>query len=387
MKLRLATFLVLIFAFIFSLTSVALASGITATSTPEALPVSEGQAVFEGNYIKAGNVIDIKEAVNGDVIVAGSSVTIAGPVAGDVIVVANMVKINGPVFGSVRVLANSLEIDSIVKKNVWVLGNITYLSPESQVGWDVYAGGSNVELNGVVFGQAHLSGETVVIGGEVNKDVYVALDTTGELTLKSSAKINGNLTYQSEKSEQLVKEDQATIGGTVKNDPLSEDQKSNPIDSIFYYIWQLFAWLMVAVVLLNLAPKFLEQVRDAQLKETKKSLLYGFLILLLTPLSILLLFFTLIGIPLAILLLVFYLASLFLAKIFIAHTLGLWLWENLLPKFKLTKISIWPLVLGMIVYLLLSSVPILGFFIKIVLIIWTLGALALVIKQSFNQLK
>src|SRR3989344_1404003 len=97
--------------------------------------------IINGNFIKAGNVIDISGSVNGDVIVAGNSITISGAVAGDVIAAGNSVTITGPVSGSVRVAGSTVQINGRVEHNVWAVGSTVSLGSESSVGWDVYTAG------------------------------------------------------------------------------------------------------------------------------------------------------------------------------------------------------------------------------------------------------
>ena len=104
--------------------------------------------IIDGNFIKAGNVIDINGSVNGDVIVAGNSIRISGAVAGDVIAAGNSITITGPVGGSVRVAGSTVQINGRVEHNVWAVGSTVALGSESSVGWDVYAAGGSVEVRG-----------------------------------------------------------------------------------------------------------------------------------------------------------------------------------------------------------------------------------------------
>src|SRR3989344_870626 len=155
-----------------------------------ALAVEEnaGQSVYvgaeeivQGNFLKVGNTIDIKGAINGDVIAVGNTINISGPVAGDVIAAANTIRITGPVYGSIRVLANTIEIDNEVSRNIWAVGNTILIGKEARIGWDIYATASSVDFQGKTLGNVYGGAANFLVGGEVAKNIELTLDTGGRM--------------------------------------------------------------------------------------------------------------------------------------------------------------------------------------------------------------
>jgi len=343
--------------------------------------------IIEGNFIRVGNVIDINGPVNGDVIVAGSSITINAPVAGDVIAAGNTIRIRGSVGGSVRVVGSSVEISSEVTKNVWAVAATVNLSPEAKVGWDVYAAAGNIEIKGPVAGNVWATGAGIVIGNQVGKNVLASLDEEGQLILYPEAKIDGSLTYKAKSETQLVmKEGAQVIGGIEKKAlPLPTEADWKKVlggVSIFFGIISLFSLLVIGLVLVTLLPKIALEIKDEMVKRPMPAIGWGFIYLVATPVVILLLMLTVIGLPLGLILIPVYFIALYLSEVLVGFVIGLILFDKLNKKEKKYKGSlIWPLVIGLLIFVVITSLPLIGWLIKLVLILWALGA-AITVKKG-----
>ena len=347
--------------------------------------------IIEGNFIKAGNVIDINGPVNGDVIVAGSSITISGPVAGDVIAAGNTIRIKGSVGGSVRVVGASVEISNEVAKNVWAVASTVNLGPEAKVGWDVYAAAGNIEIKGPVAGNVWAAGVGIVIGNQVGKNVLASIDKEGQLILYPEAKISGSLTYKAKSEEQLVIKEGAVVSGAIEKKalplPTETDWKKAFIGaSIFFKIISLFSLLVIGLVLVVLLPKVALEIKEEMVKRPMPAIGWGFIYLIATPVIILLLILTVIGLPLALILIPVYLIALYASEVLVGFTLGLILFDKLSKKEKKYKGSlIWPLAVGLLIFVVITSLPLIGWLVKLFLVLWALGAALQVKKQLLKD--
>ena len=348
--------------------------------------------IVEGNLIKAGNVIDISGAVNGDVIVAGNSINISGPVAGDVIAAGNIVRISGPVAGSVRVAASSVEINTEVSHIVWAVGSSVFISENSKVGWDVYAAGANVEIKGPVKGNVWASGASISIANEVAKDVVVSVDTEGEIILSPKAKVSGNLIYKAASEKQLVLRQGAEVAGEITKKTVATPAKfhlSNVLGAtyIFFKVISLFSLLVIGLVLIALVPKIILNVKEEMMKRPGLSLGWGLVYLIVTPIVAGLLMITIIGLPLGLMIIPLYIIALYVSKVIAALVIGSLLLDRLTKSNKAKGSLIWPLILGVLIFVIVTSIPVIGWAIKLILVLWALGAVVQIKKDILKEFR
>ena len=347
--------------------------------------------IIDGNYIKAGNVIDIAGSVNGDVIVAGNSITISGPVAGDVIAAGNTIKIKGPVSGNIRVIANSLEIENTVERNVWFLASNVTLGDQSKIGWDVYGAAGTLVVKAQVGGNITASVGVLTIGNEVGKNVEVYLDQSGQVVLLPEASVKGNLTYHAAADNQLEKPEGAQVAGQIKRQAISQTQahswKGSAGSYLLFAIISFFSLLVIGLVLVTLMPKLVFQVEAEMRAKPWANLGKGLIFAIVVPIAAIILMVTIIGLPLGLIVLPLYLIALYLAKVFGAFAIGLFLTNYFSRSKKYSGALIWPMALGLAVVVLVTSIPMIGWLAKIVLILWTLGAMVTVKKEIWREFK
>ena len=346
--------------------------------------------IIDGNFIKAGNIIDINGSVNGDVIVAGNSIRISGAVAGDVIAAGNSITITGPVSGSVRVAGSTVQINGRVEHNVWAVGSTVALGSESSVGWDVYTAGGSVEVRGPLGGNLWVGAGTVVVASEIGKAVTASVDKEGTVVLYPTAVVKGNLTYRAASDQQLVVKEGATVSGETTRQPLPvSGQNAKHLLGAAYFFWKivgLFGLLVIGLVLLALAPKKLLEINQEMVKRPWPSLGWGAVYFIVTPVVVVLLLVTLIGIPLALIILALYGISLCVSKVLAGFTLGMLLVTQT-GKAAYKGSLVWPLALGLVAVTLLSMIPFLGWAIKFILVLWALGALVEVKKRTLKEFR
>ncbi|MBU1165147.1 FapA family protein [Patescibacteria group bacterium] len=346
--------------------------------------------VLDGNLIKTVGTATIDGAVNGDVIVLGGTITISGPVAGDVFVIGGNIKVKGDVMGSVRVAGGDVVISGYVERNVNAAGGTLELSDSAEVGWDLIAAGGNVVVNGKVNGNINIAGGNIIFTNEVGKDLDINLGADGYATLRSGTKVGGDFNYLAATLDQVDINENVEVAGETKHKTVTSARvKAAPAFGAIYFFGKLvslFGMFIVGLVLISLAPKVVTQVSVQMTKAPGRSLGWGLIYLILTPIVILLLIITIIGIPLGMILIPMYFIAIYLSGIFVGVTVGLLL-VNWLTKGKYKKTMIWPMILGLVICDIVFSIPIIGWILAILAVMWAMGALLEVKKSILSELR
>jgi len=360
-----------------------------ALAAEQVIYVGENE-IIEGNFIKVAGTIDINGPVNGDVIVAGSSITINAAVAGDVIAAGNTIRIKGPVGGSIRVAGNSIDIEKDVARNVWAFGSTVRIAKEVNVGWDFLGAGANIELKGKIGRNVWASGANVVIANEVGGSLESEVGEAGQLVLYEGAVVKGGVVYRSLNEDQLIIKEGAVIDGEVTKKELflpAEQKINKGIGQVFYFlkIVSFFALLVIGLVLVSLVPKILLQAEEKMIKKPVVSIGWGFIYLIAVPVLAVLLMFTIIGFPLALMIVPIYLITLYICKAIAGFVIGLLIFNKLAKEEKYKGSLIWPMVFGLILVFVATGLPFIGWLIKLLLIVWALGALMEIKREVLKE--
>ncbi|MGO9179361.1 MAG: hypothetical protein ACLQHS_08820 [Candidatus Limnocylindrales bacterium] len=113
--------------------------------------VPAGETVNSDLYVFAGTVT-VDGAVHGDVVAAGGRVTIDGAVDGDVIAGGGAVEIDGTVGGGVRAAGGQVTVAGAVTKDVLAGGGTLTIVSGARVGGDLIFSAGRVSVNGDVAG-------------------------------------------------------------------------------------------------------------------------------------------------------------------------------------------------------------------------------------------
>jgi len=347
--------------------------------------------ILAGNFVKVGNVIDIAGAVKGDVIVAANSVTISGSVAGDVIVAANTVNITGDVSGSVRIVANTVNINSYIRNNAWIMASTIVFGDKAKVGWDIYGAAATLEVRGPVTGNIWATGANIILANQTSKNVYLSVDKEGQILLYPTAKINGDLTYKAASDKQLMLQPGAKILGKTTKTELAVTTAATKeakgffgLGLVLFKTFGFFGLLVVGLLLIALIPKWLIKVSETMQQQPSVSVGWGVVFFFLAPVAFVFLLITLIGIPLALIILPVYFISLFIAKVVLSLVVGIWLFARLSSN-KYKSSLIWPLAVGLLVVMVVTSIPIFGWLIGLVAVWWALGGIIQVQKSIAKE--
>ncbi len=351
--------------------------------TGQAVSLASGQEV-KGNLYAAGMNITIDGKVSGDVICAGQNINISGAVEGDVICAGQTINITGEVKGNVRIAGNSLNINSAVGKNVMAFGQSLLFGQNAKSGWDVTVFGALAQIDGQVGRDLYGSVAIAQINGAVAGNIKLTIDSQkkkqneNRLTIGSTAKISGDLTYTANQAATI--ESGAVISGqTVHNLPKVVAKKPT-FNQAWGSLYSIFSALVIGLVLISLWREPIIKLTDKMLEKIPASLGWGFLIMFFTPVVALLLVITIIGIPLALILVGLWLIALFISNVLVGILVGRSILNNLWAKKK--DSLIWAMIIGVIIVNIVFAIPLIGWILGMISIWWGLGGIMLYFKKA-----
>ena len=401
-----------------------LLAGLVAASPVGALETRSGDEVVIGPdevieddlYVTANEVI-VDGTVRGDLIAFGGSIVVDGTVEGDLIGAARSVVIGGTVEDDVRIAGQTLLLGegAEVEDDLIAAGFSLENVPDSAVGGTLMYAGYQALLQGTVGEDVNAAANGLELGGEVGANVDAEVD--GEdgapppflfapqadlptvdpgLTLTDSAMVGGDLTYES--STEVRIDPQAQIEGEVIGEerPAEEEEDAYTFaDVVFGNLRSFVALLLVGLILIWIAPNWVRRRAGTVLDRPVASLgwgvlgLVGFLalavaILLATlVLAVILGLLTLGGLVALIvvlgllaevvLVLAFWFFTNYLAQIVVSFLAGLLLVEAVRPGRGSGRVL--PLVVGLILYVILRAIPVLGALVGLAVVLLGLGAL------------
>jgi len=338
--------------------------------------------IIEGDYVAAGDTVEISGVVKGDAYVAGGQVLVNGTIEGDLLVVGGAVSIAGQVEQNVRAAGWQVIISGNVGRNVTVGGMNVEVTKEADLQGNFVAGAANTVLNGPVAKSVKIAGRNLTMSNKVQGDVEAAVDI---IRLASGADLQGNFTYWS--NREVSFEEGIQVRGTVTRKAGQgfagyAEQISGSVSSFlkpFLGITSFLSSLVLGALLIQLFPNFTRQTIFALREKKWRCLSNGLLALLLIPIIFGVFIITIVGIPLGIMLLFFSSLLLYIARIFVM------LWVGMLITEKLGKnvSDMWAFVIGLIVYSILVQLPVIGWVVPSVAAILGLGAIVSRLKETY----
>jgi len=341
--------------------------------------------VIEGNLYAAGSSLVIDGKVTGDIICAGQSININGDVAGDVICAGQSININGKIGGNLRLAGNTINFNGQAERNGIIIGATVITSASSTIGWDLLILGNIFELNGKVgrdlygsAGKVNLAGQ---IGKNLNLDFGMQNNNDKPLVITSTAKINGQLKYKSDK-DAVINSGAVITGETIHNYPTAVTKKSNLANLGWWWgkLISLFSALVIGLVLISFWREQIIKITNLISAKAGVSLGWGILALLLTPLIAIILLITIIGIPLALILMALWLIAMYVSKILVGILIG----RTILSKYWLKQKDslILAMIVGIVIAYLVFAIPFIGWVIALMAMLFGLGGIMLALKKA-----
>jgi len=350
-----------------------------------------GQTIDNDVFI-AQQLISIDGTVNGDVFALGNRVVINGDVNGSLFTAGQSVEINGKVSGTAysAALALALGPDSVLERNLYFIGGTFTAQEGAQIQRDL----NTICLDAKISGQ--IGRNTNAMIGILNLIQFVIQNLSGVIDFPEwmlqpigfatpsvgagigSAWLFTYLLQEPVKTGGIDTERLAEWGldllrqfglllvlGLIViwlfHKPLSQSARylrSHPLASLGYGLLGIFILANVTLVVFLVASLVFVL-----------GLWIGFLGLWDFTLAFWLLSFSALG---------FFLASIWIiatygTKLIVAYLVGVWLFEKLAPKANLPKFL--ALAVGLLIYSLLRSIPMVGWVTGVLVTAWGLGAI------------
>lgn len=351
----------------------------------EKITIDEDE-VFDRDFFAAGEDINVKGTVNGDLYIAGGNIVVSGKINGDVLVAGGQVEISGDVAGNIRAVGGNIEVQGMVGKNLTAVGGNIEVTNSANIIGSTVVGAGNVELNGPVGGNVVGGVGNLIITNAVGGTIYTGV---GQLQIGDGASV-ADVVYWSD--EKATVSSEATVSGNLdQRIPVESSRQTNrETRKVAWTGFRFFSFLSMVVIgllMLRFFPGLLETGAGFIDKKPWQSLGFGFLKLILEPIVAIILMVTIIGLPIGIFLVFAYIIELYFASYMVANWVGRLIWG----KLSKNESRYWAFVLGALVFVIVTSVPVVGGIVRFFSLLFGLGAILLLkyawYKKTFIKAK
>lgn len=399
----------------------------------EQITIAANEVIKDDVYL-AGKIITIDGTIQGDAIAFGNQINLNGTVEGDLIAAGQAVVINGTVRDDARVASQALQLgtNARIGDDTVAAGFSLESKPGSTIGGDLAFAGVQSLLAGSV--RQELTGlmAALELRGTVGKNVNIIVGDEGDepetfyppflpqspipipklragLTIANSAQIGSKLIYKSNE-EGKIDQGAQIAGGTVRENLDKEAMHShsagqpNPAQVLFWQLQRFLALLLVGALLLRLVPSWLQRLVATVQTQPLPSLGWGiitFLVVGLVAIAIPLTTILLAGlfavtIPILIipvlgigmlanlaLLVGLIIFASFVPQIAISFLGGRWLLQKL--RSSRSSEQLVALIVGLVAFVILTAIPVLGAIFSLFTFFLGLGALCLWGQTKLNR--
>jgi cytoskeletal protein CcmA (bactofilin family) len=166
-----AAFAVILFA------GLALAQSSDKLRSGQTVTIPAGETVASDLYVFAGT-IRVEGSVDGDLVALGGTIDIPGSVTGDVLAAGGNVSITGTVGGDARVSGGAVSVGGTVTEDLAAAGGQVSVNPSATIGEDMFASAGRLTVDGTVSGDLTASTGTYDKAGTVGgtEDVVITTD-------------------------------------------------------------------------------------------------------------------------------------------------------------------------------------------------------------------
>jgi len=344
--------------------------------------VEKGEVINQ-DYFAAGEKVTVAGTVNGDAYLAGGNIIVEGEINGDLMAAGGTVIVRGKISQDVRVAAGQIVISGEVGGNITSLGGSVTITDSAKVNGSLTAATGNLSVFAPIgkgatigVGEATISN---IVGGNIQAGV-------GSLTLGPNAQIDGDLTYVSENVADIQSGAQIS-GKTTHNLPPKPDKekaaKAITAAALIFKVISFVAILLIGLLLLKFFPTFTNKIAQTIEQKPRAALGFGLIAVILAPILIVLLLITVIGIPISLILLFAFLITLYFSKIFVSLVIGKKTFKWINQKAG----DYQALFVGLIIYYLITALPIIGTIVSILAILAGVGAVLIIKKELYSQFR
>ncbi len=403
----------------------------------EEVIIGPDEVIEDDLYLGAGT-ITVEGTIKGDLVAAGSDIILNGTVEGDLIAVGGSITINGTVRDDVRIAGTVLSLGQKAQINdhFMAAGYSFESAAGSTIGGALHWFGYQARLAGEIQGDVGGATGALEIAGHIGGDVEVEVGEADPqfealrpmfasflptpmrapgLTLADGAEIEGKLTYTSGSEAKIgagAQVEKGIVYQTPTPSPVEEravEEVVSParatLDWILSHLRRLVSLLVIGLLLLWIVPRRIREA--AAVLQTRPLPGFGwgivvavliFIVLLIVIIAVVILdiilgllglgglvtTITSLGLLAdAVILVAFLITVVYISKIVVSFLVGRLLLERLQPAWAAGRV--WPLVVGVVLFVIVTMIPILGWVISLICVFLGLGSLWLVGRDLYSQ--
>ncbi len=342
--------------------------------------VSTSASETHKNLYAVGGSVTIDSSTQGDLVTAGGILSINGPVQKELIAAGGNITVNGSIADTARIAGGNITLNSPIGGDLLTAGGNVIVSQKATVNGDFDAVGGNVSLDSAVNGNAKISGGTVTINGTIKGNLEV--NATKSLTFGPNSSVTGLVVYHG------VNEAVVMQGAKVSNIQFTRIEPRNGMQHAFKgffaiaTLFKLIGLFIAGLLFYWLFPKKVQAVVAQSQTKTLQNLGIGFLIMVAAPIAAIILMVTVIGAYVGFIVMLGYLLLLLFASVFMLYYIGSlvygWLAKNR------TESMLRDLLIGSLIALILSFIPVIGWLVILIVFLIALGATATSFKQNLG---
>ena len=402
----------------------------------EEVVIGPDEVIEDDLYVGAGT-ITIEGTIKGDLVAAGSEITVNGTVEGDLIAAGGYITINGDIEDDARIAGGTLTLgpNARIGDDVLAAGYSFDAMAGSTIGGSLFWGGYQASLAGEVEEDVKGGMGALYVAGVIRGNVEVEVgepDPDFEDTLPffqtwmptpmmppgfrvaEGAEIGGQLTYTSGSQGEIAPEAEIT-GGIVYQTPVPspvEVEKAKVLTpqqlAMNWFLDQLrrlIALLLIGLILVWVIPGPVREAATALQTRPWGSLGWGILMVIFVCIAVHIIAFLVIVLDLilgalgfgglvasitglglltnATIIVGFLIVVGYITKVVVSFLVGRMILERIRATWGAGRV--WPLVLGVVLFALVRAIPVLGWFIGLIVTLFGLGALWLMGWEALRR--
>ncbi len=321
------------------------------------------------NIYAFGSDIEISTEIQRDILMISGNIVSDAYIKEDFSAIGRNIIINKDIKEDLRLIGTDIIIKGDLYGDVVILGDKVLISKESEINNKVMFLVSEVIIDGVLMNGGNITASNVVVNGEIYGDINIDCD---KLTFGENGLIKGNLVLNND-----VQIDEGKINGSV-----SYVKKDVSNFNFLNLLYKFLAFFIFAIVFLLLFKKQFLRTRIILKEHILKSLIAGIIALIAIPIIGLILFITIIGIPITIVLMMFYFIMIFSSFIIFSFAIG----KILLNYFSYDN-NLLSLIIGLILFILLIKIPVVGGVILLIALLIGSGSFVLLFSKVSTKSK
>jgi cytoskeletal protein CcmA (bactofilin family) len=330
---------------------------------------------IKGDLFLSGHTLRVEGTVDGDVYAFGQQVDVSGHITGDLICFSQSARVSGQVDGNIRSFNNNLTISGSVGRSVTAFNELFTLDSNGKIGHNLTVFVQTLTLDGKIdgdllgrFGQATLSG---LVGGSI--------DSKGKsLTLTNTAEVDGKATFEGDNPASVASD--AKLASPLVFTKMTH--RSDSTRDAHYYLWRSIwtaAFILFGLVLISLMPRFAVETVEAA-EHLGASFGLGVLVLPGIFIAAIIACITVVGLLVGISTFMMWVVAFLSAEVVVGAIVGTWIMGR--------TTELWPLVgrmaLGVILVRVMTSLPWVGFWAGLAVLLWGMGAISLALYRRLQ---